>query len=163
MILPQLSLVRLGVAAACLTAVFSAGWFKGADHVQAQWDDAAARTAGRIVRVQARQAEASVQVVTQYVDRVQTVYRAGQTITKEVPVYVPATTPDLPGGFRLLHDAAATGAALDASGGANAPPVSAQDVAATIAENYTSCRATAEQLKALQQWEFEQQSIQMKE
>lgn len=163
MILPQLSLVKLGVVVACLAAVFGAGWFKGADHVQALWDNATTRAAGRIVRVQALQAEASVQVVTQYIDRVQTVYRTGQTITKEVPVYVPATTPDLPGGFRLLHDAAATGTALDASGGANAPPVSAQDAAATVAENYTSCRATAEQLKALQQWELEQQSIQMKE
>lgn len=81
-----------------------------------------------------------------------TVHVAGETIIKEVPVYVPSDTPDLPGGFRVHHDAAAIGELPDPARVADAPAVPAQDVAATLAENYLVCRATAEQLTALQEW-----------
>ena len=140
-----------------LMAAVAFGWVKGSAHVQTQWDAAIAAQNAHVALVQRKQAESTVKVVTKYVDRVQTVYRTGQTITKEVPVYVPATTPDLPGGFRLLHDAAATGSKLDASGIADAAPVPAATAAETVSQNYTICRATAEQLKALQEWIVEQQ------
>ena len=133
-------------------AVFATGWVKGASQVQARWDAATGTQAVAVVTVKQRQAEATVQVVTQYVDRVHTVREVGQTIIKEVPVYVPADSPALPGGFRLLHDAAARGELPDATGAADAPAVPAQDLAATLAANYLACRENAEQLTALQGW-----------
>lgn len=75
-----------------------------------------------------------------------------KTIIKEVPIYVPSSTPDLPAGFRLLHDAAALGAVPDRRDGADAAAVSAQDAAATVAENYSGCRDNAAQVIAWQQW-----------
>ena len=39
--------------------------------------------------IRERQAQATVKVVTQYVDRVRIVREKGETIIKEVPVYVP--------------------------------------------------------------------------
>ncbi|UDM17939.1 hypothetical protein [Vogesella sp. XCS3] len=137
---------------ALAAAVFATGWVKGASQVQARWDAATGIQTVAVATVRQRQAEATVQVVTQYVDRVHTVREVGQTIIKEVPVYVPADSPALPGGFRLLHDAAVRGELPDATGVADAPPVPAQDLAATVAANYLTCRENAEQLTALQAW-----------
>ena len=138
-------------------AVFATGWVKGASQVQARWDAATGAQAVVVAAVKQRQAEATVQVVTQYVDRVHTVRVAGETIIKEVPVYVPSNTPDLPGGFRVLHDAAARGELPEATSAADAPAVPAQDLASTVAANYLICHETAEQLTALQAWVISQQ------
>lgn len=79
-----------------------------------------------------------------------------QTVTKEVirevPVRVPAGTPDLPGGWRVLHDAAVSGEVPAAPGGADEAPVPAAAAAETVVENYGSCRDTADRLDKLQQW-----------
>jgi hypothetical protein len=96
-----------------------------------------------------------VEVVTQYVDRVQVVHEQAKTIIKEIPVYVPSDPGacDLPGGFRLLHDAAATGNPLPGPAAiADAAPASAQTVTSTVSENYEQCLAISEQLTALQAW-----------
>lgn len=140
-------------------AAFATGWVKGASQVQARWDAATGAQAVAVASVKQRQAETTVQVVTQYVDRVHTVRVAGETIIKEVPVYVPADSPTLPGGFRLLHDAAARGELPDATGAADASAVPAQDLAATVAANYLACRESAEQLTALQAWVTRQSGI----
>ncbi|MFK7088696.1 hypothetical protein AAFM71_07750 [Chromobacterium violaceum] len=140
-------------------ALIAFGWIKGAGHVQAQWDTATSKQSLQVAHVRQRQAEATVKVVTKYVERVRTVRATGETIIKEVPVYVPATAPDLPGGFRLLHDAAARGQPPTAAGSADAPPVAARTVAETIASNYAACHENAEQLTALQAWVRQQHEI----
>ena len=107
-------------------------------------------------REEARQARQNVRVVTQYVDRVQTVHVQGKTITKEIPVHV---TPKadaacvVPVGFVRIHDAAAANTAPQPAAGdpdAPAPGLALSAVAETVADNYTTCHATAEQLIALQ-------------
>lgn len=140
-------------------ALLAFGWVKGAGHVQARWDAATTKDSLRVAVVKQKQAEATVQVVTKYVDRVRTVHVVGEAIIKEVPVYVPSDTPDLPGGFRLLHDAATVGEPPDPARVADASPVPTQDVAATVAENYLICRATAEQLTSLQEWVSRQSGL----
>lgn len=137
-------------------ALLAFGWVKGASHEQAKADAANLSATARTAIVRQRQAEATVQVLTKYVDRVRTVHVAGETIIKEVPVYVPSDSPALPGGFRLLHDAAALGELPDPARIANAPAIPAQDVAATVAANYLTCHENAEQLTALQEWVIKQ-------
>ena len=59
-------------------------------------------------------AQGTTRVVTEYVDRVQVVRERGDTITKEVPVYVTPTADAacaVPAGFVHIHDAAAAGIA----------------------------------------------------
>jgi hypothetical protein len=75
-------------------------------------------------------------------------------IRERVEVYVPSDTPDLPAGWRVLHDAAATGREPDpsATGGPDATPVPAKTAAETVAENYGSCREDQERLRLLQQY-----------
>lgn len=133
-------------------ALVGFGWVKGADHVQVVWDAATGKQALQVARVQKKQAEATVQVVTHFVDRIKVVHDTGDIIIKEVSQYVPSDSCLLPAGFRVLHDAAASNAVSDPASVANAPAVAAQDVAATIATNYRQYFELAAQLEALQEW-----------
>lgn len=148
---------RLLALAALAVALIGFGWVKGAGHVQAQWDAAAQQQTLQVATVRQRQAEATVKVLTQYVDRVRVVREKGETIIKEVPVYVPVQADaacTINHGFVRLHDAAAAGElpepARDADAAATSIALSA--VAGTVAANYQTCHERAEQLRALQAW-----------
>ncbi|CAD7721929.1 hypothetical protein LMG31884_33770 [Xanthomonas hydrangeae] len=103
-------------------------------------------------------ARASTKTVVEYVDRVQIVREAGATITREIPIYVTQRADAacaIPAGFVRMHDAAATGdPARPPTGNPDAPAagITLSAVADTVADNYTSCHATAEQLTSLQDW-----------
>ena len=138
-------------------ALIRFGWIKGAGHVQAQWDAAVQQQTLQVAAVRERQAQATVKVVTQYVDRVRIVREKGETIIKEVPVYVPVQADaacTINRGFVRLHDATAAGElpepARDADAAAAGIALSA--VAETVAANYQTCHENAEQLTALQVW-----------
>ncbi len=151
---------RLLIVAVLAAALVGVGWVKGASHVQAEWDAEVVKQSLTAARVEKAQAQATVQVVTEYVDRVKIVRQAGETIIKEVPVYVPAQADAacvLSRGFVRLHDAAAQGIVPEPAGNSDASPagVALSAVAGTVAENYTACRANAEQLSALQSWILE--------
>jgi hypothetical protein len=137
-------------AALVVIGLCLASYNRGAAGVRAEWQDEKDRQAIAVANVKTEQAEAVVQVVTRYVDRIKIVREKGETIIKEVPVYVPSDACDMPGGFRLLHDAAARGEPADPAGIHEAAPVAAQDVAGVVAENYKACRENAEHLTALQ-------------
>ena len=146
----------LSLAVLCI-ALFGFGWLKGASHVQAQWDAATAAQQQALAQVQTQQAQATVQVVTQYVDRIQVVREKGDTILKEVPIYVPVQADaacTIYRGAVSLHDAAATGELPAAPGDpdASAEGLALSALAATVVSNYQTCHENAEQLKALQDW-----------
>lgn len=148
---------RLLVLAVLGVALVGFGWIKGASHVQAQWDAAIQQQALQTAAIRERQSQATVKVVTQYVDRVRIVREKGETIIKEVPVYVPVQADaacTINRGFVRLHDAAAAGdlpePARDADAAATGIALSA--VAGTVTANYQTCHETAEQLRALQEW-----------
>lgn len=146
----------LALVALCI-AVFGFGWLKGASHVQAQWDAATAAQQQAQAQAQTRQTETTVQVVTQYVDRIQIVREKGDTLIQEIPVYVPIQADaacTVHHGFVSLHDAAAAGELPTAPGDADAPAegLALSAVAATVVTNYQTCHENAEQLKALQDW-----------
>ena len=138
-------------------ALFGFGWLKGASHVQAQWDAATATQQQAQAQVQIRQAEATVQVVTQYVDRIQIVREKGDTLIQEIPVYVPVQADaacTVHRGFVSLHDAAAAGELPEPTRDPDEPAegLALSAVAATVVTNYQTCHENAEQLKALQDW-----------
>ncbi|WP_412023363.1 hypothetical protein [Burkholderia cepacia] len=100
-------------------------------------------------------ARRDVKVVTQYVDRIQVVRENGDTIIKEVPVYVDREADRacvVPVGFVRVHDAAVANMPVGDPGSADAASssVALSAVAATVAGNYTTCHENAEQLIALQ-------------
>lgn len=75
--------------AALVAAAAGWGYVRGASSVQAEWSAVDAHRRTTTALVSQKQAETTVKVVTQYVDRVRTVREAGETIVREVPVYVP--------------------------------------------------------------------------
>ena len=146
----------LTLAALGLTLV-GFGWVKGAGHVQAQWDTAVQQQALQAAAIRERQAQATVKIVTEYVDRVRIVREKGDIIIKEVPVYVPVQADaacTINHGFVRLHDAAAAGELPEPAGDADAAAadVALSAVAGTVAANYRTCHENAEQLLALQAW-----------
>lgn len=161
---PYSWLIRAGAVLAVALALSATGWVNGAAHVQSLWDAERARLATARDRIAVRQAEATTRVITRYVDRVQTVREAAQTITKEIPVYV--TKDDdarcaVPAGFVRLWNAANRGSDPGTAGGpdASAGAVVLSDVAAQHAGEAEQCRATEEQLIGLQDWVRSQRSL----
>ena len=133
------------------------GWIAGTRHAQTRWDSTVESQQLALAEVKTQQAEAAIQVVTKYVDRIQVVREKGDTILKEVPIYVPAHADaacTVQHGFVSLHDAAAAGELPEPARDADAPAegLALSDVAATVVTNYQTCHENAEQLKALQDW-----------
>jgi hypothetical protein len=138
-------------------ALIGFSWLKGANHVRDEWDAANTKQAMQMSGFKQRQAEATVQVVTKYVDRVKVVRETGETIIKELPIYV---TPEadvacvLSRGFVRLHDAAVAGRIPFTAGAADVTPagIALSTAADTVVDNYERCHENAEQLIALQSW-----------
>ena len=154
---------RLLALAALGVGLVGFGWIKGASHVQAQWDAAIRQQTLQVAAVRERQAQATVKVVTEYVDRVRIVREKGDTIIKEVPVYVPAQADaacTINRGFVRLHNAAAARELPEPARDADAAPagIALSAVAGTVAANYQICHENAEQLRALQVWVSEMAS-----
>ncbi|KVM74413.1 hypothetical protein WJ60_00055 [Burkholderia ubonensis] len=135
--------------AAVVIAVQHARLVDAGQRVDALARDVRDRTAERDA------ARRDVKVVTQYVDRVQVVREKGDTIIKEVPVYVDREADRacvVPVGFVRVHDAAVANVPVGDPGSADAAPagIALSAVAATVAGNYTTCHENTEQLIALQ-------------
>lgn len=73
-------------------------------------------------------------------------------LNRALKTLIPAGTPDLPGGFRVLHDAAAAGVLPEAPSGPPAAPVAAEDAASVVNDNYAACREQDAAYQRLQQW-----------
>lgn len=159
--MPTGLIVRALVVAAIAAAVFLAGRSSGVRAERQSW---VAREQVRLAaEAEAKRAEALLwarnservaeitKTVTVEVERVKVITN---TIKERIEVYVPSDAPDLPAGWRVLHDAAARGEEPDptAAGGPDAATVSAQDAASTVAENYGACRADQARLMALQEY-----------
>ncbi|RBJ62603.1 hypothetical protein C3L29_041995, partial [Pseudomonas sp. MWU12-2534b] len=141
-------MIALAVAGVVI-AIQHARLVEAGQHVGDLARDVRERTAERDA------ARHDVKVVTQYVDRVQVVREKGDTIIKEVPVYVDREADracTVPVGFVRVHDGAAANVPVGDPRDANAAPsgVALSAVAATVADNYTTCHENAEQLIALQ-------------
>ena len=148
---------RLLALVALAAALIGFGWVKGAGHVQARWDAAVQQQSLQTAALRERQAQATVKVVTEYVDRVRVVREKGDTIIKEVPVYVPVQADaacTINRGFVRLHDAAAAGELPEPAGNADASAagLALSAVATTVTTNYQTCHENAEKLRALQKW-----------
>lgn len=155
--------IKAAIALALVALLALAGWkvhsygsarYKaGQASVQVKWDAANAKAQAEIAKLREAASRVTVRTETVYVDRVRTIREKGNEIVRNVPVYVPAGSPDLPAGFRVLHDAAAANQSLPASPGiTDAAPASAQTVAATVAGNYAIAAENAARLTGLQDW-----------
>lgn len=147
--------IGLGASVALLFGVWwldHNGYKRGEEKVQTQFDAYKAEMANALEKEKSRQAQVVERVVVEYRDRVKVVKEKGDEIVKEVPVLVHGDS-FLTGGWRVLHDAAATGElpADPERAAAAADPVEDTTAAETVASNYAACRADQARLTALQE------------
>lgn len=139
-------------------------YMEGGVSNQERWEAKVADAKLEMAKKDTASAEATTQVVTKYVTKVQVVKEKGDAIIKEVPIYVTKDADSkcvIPNGFVLLHDSASRNEVPDSTRGvdAGASEVKLSGVATTVTENYTTYHKVAEQLKSLQEWIKEQQRI----
>lgn len=148
--------------AGLVLALWGYGKFKyhqGADSVQVEWDASVERGKVIVRDLKANQGKVTTKVETVTIEKIKTIKEKGDVIVKQVEVLVPDGTCDLPGGFRLLHDAAAANTIPDSTKADDAERVPAQTAATTIAENYTTCNAAIADLEGLRRWVREQEQL----
>lgn len=137
-------------------------YHRGQDNIQTKWEASIERGKTLVDKLKQEQGHIEVQVVTKYVDRVKVIHEKGETIEKLIPQYIPISTPDLPGGFRVLHDAAATNTVPSPSAGVGAQPVPVADVAKVLNFNYELCHAERAKLDSLWEWATRQRQAYLK-
>lgn len=147
------------IMAAAVVMVLWWAYAAGKESVQKDWDASVARGLIEVARLKEKQVVVTTKVETKYIDRIKTVREKGSVVIQKIPVYIPAGTPDLPLGFFLLNNAAATGQLPDAADISDGATIPAQAFAEGVVENYTICLANSEQLIGLQEWVREQQAL----
>lgn len=153
---------QLWAGVALIVAFFGWGeirYCSGKQAVQTQWDQAKLNVTANAQVIAEKSDDVTKDVEIRYVDRIQVVREKGDVIVREVPVYIPAGSCELPGGFRLLHDASAINSIPETSELPYAAPVPAQDAAVTVAENYNSCNEIRINLEELQGWVRQQRGV----
>ena len=134
--------------------------FKYGQHTrQVEWDAAVERGKVIVKQLETDAKKINTVIDTQWKDRTEYIYVKGDTITKEIPIYIPASTPDLPSGFRVLHDAAVDSEVPTASSSIGAAPVGVAEATETIIGNYTTCHLIKEEVVAWRQWYQEQSQL----
>lgn len=148
-----------------LIGAAASGYYAGHHAEALAFQTYKAGIAASAAKQQAASATVTTQIVTKYVPQIQVVHDKAQTIVKQVVRYVPSSLNaryQLPTGFVLLHDAAATGVPLPAATSsflAQPSPVEISTAASVIASNYGICRTEREKYNALWQWTVGQSMV----
>ena len=139
----------LALTFAC-ASVFLLGQLHGERIAGEKHSDYVSKQAAQTVKIVKAQAKVVIETQIKYVDRIKTIYTKGETIEKQVPIYI--TSADnaactINAGFVRAYDAAwqnqPAGPATDAD--REPAAISLTDVAETDAHNATSCHAWREQ------------------
>ena len=144
---------KLLAGAALLAGVFFYGYMKGSAYAEAELARFSAEKSAQIVELEKKNTEISNEVVTEYIDRT-------NTIREKEYVYLDAVKNDVPNqsvmsnGWVYTHDISATSGDADStrSSDASASTIKDTDALIGIIRNYAICQANAVQLIELQRW-----------
>ena len=146
-----------------LALVVSFWWWGGNRYEQGRLD-LLAEQAEAAAKIEDAQEDVTEKVVVEYRDRVQVIREKGDTIIREVPVYV--TVKDdaactINNGFVRLWNDANKGEVSESPAGTDGAPsgVVLSDVAAQKALEAKLCRETEQRLISLQDWVLQQQAL----
>jgi hypothetical protein len=139
-------------------------YMEGGISNQERWEAKVAEAKLEMAKKDAASADATTKVVTKYVTKIEVIKENGNAIVKEVPKFISANADGqcvIPNGFVLLHDSASRNEVPDSTRGVDegASSVKLSGVATTVSENYNLYHQVSQQLKSLQEWVKEQQSI----
>jgi hypothetical protein len=126
---------------------------KGSAHAEAELARFSAQKSEQIAELERKNSAISTEVVTEYVDRT-------NTIREKEYVYLDAAKNTVPSqhvmsnGWVYTHDLSATSGNADSTRASDASPSGIADTTALVGiiTNYSRCQQNAEQLRQLQQW-----------
>jgi hypothetical protein len=152
--------VKIGSAFLLVCGLYMEGGISN----QERWESKVAEAKLEMAKKDAASADSTTKVITKYITKIEIVKEKGDAILKEVPKFISADADGqcvIPNGFVLLHDSASRNEVPDSSRGVDegASSVKLSGVANTVTENYTLYYQVSQQLKSLQEWVKEQQSI----
>ena len=144
---------KLLAGAALMAGIFVFGYMKGSAYAEAELARFSAQKSEQIAELERKNSAISTEVVTEYVDRT-------NTIREKEYVYLDAAKNTVPSqhvmsnGWVYTHDLSATSGNADATRSSDASPSGIADTTALVGiiTNYSRCQQNAEQLRQLQQW-----------
>lgn len=147
---------KLLAIGALLIGVFFYGYMKGSAYAEAELQRFAAEKNAQVAELEKKNSEISNKVVTEYVDRV-------NTIREKEYVYLDRAKNNVPSqhimsnGWVHTHDASASASDADPTRSSDASPSTVKDTDALIGiiRNYAICQSNAVQLIELQRWIIE--------
>jgi hypothetical protein len=144
---------KLLAIAAAFIGVFLYGYMKGSAYAEVELQRFAAKASAQVAELEKKNSEISNKVVTEYVDRT-------NTIREKEYVYVDAAKNTVPSqsvmsnGWVFTHDISASASDADATRSSDASPSAIKDTDALIGiiRNYAICQSNSVQLVELQRW-----------
>ena len=154
---------RIALAAALVTALVVTPYWYGYNKAATKYKNEIAQLVTDATLLQSKLdaeiANIKVEIVTEYVDRVEVVKEKEYVYIKQAATVVPNQC-ELSDGWVYLHDASARGTDADTTRSADDSPSGVEDNQALgrVVENYSICEQNAEQLIALQKFVREAQA-----
>ena len=144
---------KLLAGAALLAGVFFYGYMKGSAYAEAELARFSAEKSAQVAELEKKNTEISNNVVTEYVDRVNTI-REKEYVYRDIAQNSVPSQSIMSNGWVYTHDISATSGDADASRSSDASPSTVKDVDALIGiiRNYAICQSNSVQLIELQRW-----------
>ena len=144
---------KLLAGAALMAGIFVFGYMKGSAYAEAELARFSAQKSEQIAELERKNSAISTEVVTEYVDRVNTI-REKEYVYRDVVKDSVPTQHDMSNGWVYTHDLSATSGDADSTRASDASPSGIADTTALVGiiTNYSRCQQNAEQLRQLQQW-----------
>lgn len=144
---------KLLAGAALIIGVFFYGYMKGSAYAEAELQRFAAKASQQVADLEKKNAEISNNVVTEYVDRTNTIREKEYVYIDTAKNVVPSQSV-MSNGWVFTHDSSATASDADPTRASDASPSGITDTTALVGiiTNYSRCQQNAQQLIALQKW-----------
>ena len=144
---------KLLAGAALLAGVFFYGYMKGSAYAEAELQRFAAKASTQVAELEKKNAEISNNVVTEYVDRTNTIREKEYVYIDTAKNIVPSQSV-MSNGWVFTHDSSATASDADPTRASDASSSGITDTTALVGiiTNYSRCQQNAQQLIALQKW-----------
>lgn len=154
---PFVSIYKLHIQVISIIVLCFSIFLEGGISSNDAWKLKVAAAELKAAQTETKSAEATVQVVTKYVERLKVVKEKGDVIIKEVPKYITEKSDAecvIPKSFVMLHDLASKNEVPNSTGviDESASTTKLSTVAETVVINYKTYHELAEQLIALQDW-----------
>jgi len=144
---------KLLAGVALILGVFVFGYMKGSAYADAELARFSAEKSKQVAELEKKNSEISNKVVTEYVDRTNTIREKEYVYRDIIKENVP-TQHVMSNGWVHTHDASASSSDADPTRASDASSSGIEDTTALLAiiRNYAICQSNAVQLTELQRW-----------